>query len=165
MKVWRDVVEHAVRLGPDCFIATVTPDGEPHLSVISPGYLDDLVIVATWQDSVKVRNLAAGSGVMLHWAVRDETGNDMLLLRGDPHLVVDDARRTELWESDCLPYELSEWYEGPDDPQLVWVEITPTYASLHRNFGAGGSESWRLGVMFDRAEPIGKVVLQVPDVR
>ncbi len=143
MDSWASVVAHAERLGPDCFMATVRPDGEPHLAVVSPGFVDDLLVVATWKTSVKARNLHAGSGVMLHWVVGEETGNDMLLLRGLPHLVDDASRSRKLWEAQCLPYDPTDWYRGPDDPSLLWVEIQPTYASLHRNLGANGRSVWK----------------------
>lgn len=144
MDNWSDVATQAERLGPDCFLATVTPDGAPHLAVVSPGFVDGVIIVATGEGSVKARNLRAGSGAIFHWVVREETGNDMLLVRGDPHLVEDAGRSRELWEKDCLPYDLGDWYEGPDDPALLWVEIVPSYASLYRNFGEDGSSVWRL---------------------
>jgi general stress protein 26 len=124
-------------------MATVRPDGEPHLAMVSPGFFDDLVVVTTSAASVKTRNLRAGSGVMLHWIVREETGDDMLLVRGEPRLVDDARRRRELWASECMPYALADYYLGPDDPDLAWVEIAPTYASLHRNMGADGREVWR----------------------
>ncbi|MEN8239179.1 MAG: pyridoxamine 5'-phosphate oxidase family protein [Actinomycetota bacterium] len=139
---WPDVVGHAIRLGPDCFLATVTPQGKPHLAVISPGFIDQRVIVATWESSVKADNLRAGSAVMLHWVVREETDNDMLLIQGIPRLVDDAHRSRQLWEADCLPYDPADWYQGPDDPELLWVEIEPTYASLHRNLGEGDSSVW-----------------------
>ena len=143
MDSWTEVVAHAKRLGPDCFVATVRPDGGPHLAVVSPGFVGELLVVATWETSVKARNLRAGSEVMFHWVVREETGNDMLLVRGAPHLVDDRHRSCELWEMECLPYDLADWYGGPDDPELLWVETTPTYASLHRNLGEGGGSVWR----------------------
>ena len=124
-------------------MATVRPNGEPHLAVVSPGFVEDLLVVATWESSVKGRNLRAGSGVMFHWAVNEQTGNDMLLLRGAPHITDDPKRRRRLWEMKPLPYDLTDWYQGPDDPQLLWVEVTPTHASLQRNLGEQGSSLWR----------------------
>ncbi len=124
-------------------MATVRPDGQPHLAVVSPGFTDDSLVVATWETSVKARNLRAGSGVMFHWVVREETGNDMLLARGRPGLVDGGRRRLELWERDCLPYDPSDWYDGPDDPRLLWIEVKPTYASLQRNLGQDGTSVWR----------------------
>ncbi len=143
MMNWPQVVAHAKRLGPDCFMATVRPDGQPHLAVVSPGFVEDLLVMATFETSVKTRNLRAGSGVMLHWVVREETENDMLLVRGEPRLVDQRRRRRALWEMECVPYDLTDWYRGFDDPVLVWVENAPTYASFHRNAGADGSEVWR----------------------
>lgn len=143
MDSWSKVVAHAQRLGPDCFMATVRPSGEPHLAVVSPGFIEDLLVVATWETSVKGRNLRSGSGVAFHWVVSKETGNDMLLLRGVPRIVDDPQRRHRLWEAKPLPYDLPDWYQGPDDPRLLWVEVTPTYASLHRNLGEQGRSRWR----------------------
>ena len=143
MDSWSQVVEHARRLGPDCFMATVRPDGQPHLAVVSPGFVNESLVVATWETSVKARNLRAGSGVMFHWIVREETANDMLLVRGEPTLAEDHRRRRELWEADCLPYDPGDWYDGPNDPRLLWIEVTPTYASLQRNLGQSGTSVWR----------------------
>ena len=143
MDTWSQVLTHARRLGPDCFMATVRPDGQPHLAVVSPGFVEDAIVVASWADSVKARNLRAGSGVMFHWVVSAETGNDMLLVRGEPSLADDQRRRRELWAANCLPYDPSDWYDGPDDPRLLWLEVAPTYASLHRNLGEDGSAVWR----------------------
>lgn len=126
-------------------MATVQPDGEPHLAVVSPGFLGKTLVVATWEESVKARNLRAGSGAMFHWVVTEETGNDMLLVRGVPHLVDEMERRRQLWNLDPLPYDPADWYDGPDDARLLWVEVRPTYASLHRNLGEGGTSIWRLG--------------------
>ena len=140
---WTEVVGHAVRLGPDVFMATVSPLCEPHGAVVSPGFVDDLVVVATWVSSAKATNLRAHTGVFLHWPVREETGNDMLLVRGDARLVDDLDRSRWLWDLRCLPYDPGDWYQGPGDPSLLWVEIDPLYASLHRNFGQGGSSVWR----------------------
>jgi general stress protein 26 len=143
MNTWSEVIRHAVRVGPDCFMATVCPDGSPHVAVVSPGFINGFLVVATYSKSIKAMNIRAGSKVMFHWPVREETGNDMLLLRGEPRPVEDELRRRELWEVDCLPYDLDDWHAGPDDPTLLWIQITPTYASLHRNLGAEGSSRWR----------------------
>jgi general stress protein 26 len=140
---WSEVAAHATRLGTDCFMATVDPGGEPHLAVVSPGFTDVGMIVATWQESAKARNLRAGSKVMFHWVVQDGTGNDMLLVKGEPRLVDDSERIDQIWTIGCLPYDLRDWYDGPDDSRLLFVEVVPTYASLHRNFGRDGRTIWR----------------------
>jgi general stress protein 26 len=140
---WTEVVEHAMRLGPDVFMATVTPRCEPHVAVVSPGFVDDLVVVATSVSSAKATNLRAHPGVFFHWPVREESGNDMLVVRGDARLVDDLDRSRRLWDSHCLPYDPGDWYRDPGDPSLLWVEIDPIYASLHRDFGNGGSSIWR----------------------
>jgi general stress protein 26 len=134
--------EHA-RLSVWAHIATVTPNGDPHVVPVHPCWEGDTLWTLTGRDSVKVRNIAANPRVMLHWQVADQTGFDSLMLWGTAGVHDDLETKTRLWEG-VFDYDLSMFAPGGphDSPETVFLAVEPHRALLLETFGARGREVW-----------------------
>lgn len=140
---WGDVLAEIERQGRDAFVASVTPGGRPHLAIVWLVVVDDTVHFVGDRTSVKVRNLAATPAVACHWQVPDDDRRQ-LMIQGEASLVEDLAARRHLWSSGAWG-DLAQWYESPDDPQLAFVRIDATRASIVEQAGAGPRSRWRAG--------------------
>lgn len=73
----------------------------------------------TSNDSGKLAELTEFPNVNV--AMQD--GSHFLSISGTARTSKDRARITELWSE-----EHEAWFEGPDDPEVILLEIVPTYA-------------------------------------
>jgi hypothetical protein len=71
------------------FIATASPDGRPHLSVVWGLFIDDLFLFSTGRESRKGRNLAANP----RCSIAPDDGEEAVLLEGTVSDLADDALR------------------------------------------------------------------------
>jgi len=138
---WADVLAEIDRQGRDAFVASVTPAGRPHLAIVWLVVVDGTVHFVGDRTSVKVRNLAAAPAVACHWQVPDDDRRQ-LLIHGQASLVEDATDRRHLWDSGAWG-DLAQWYGGPDDPELAFVRIDATRASIVEQAGAGPRSRWR----------------------
>lgn len=132
---WEDIVAEAKRIHWGAFLATVDRSGKPQLSFVTPGFGDERIWVATWASAAKVRNLRTNPHVALHWPVDQMVTNRHLLVRGSAMLHETDEAKQRLWAAGYFPFSLSNFYSGPDDPELVFIGIKPQSALLERAVG------------------------------
>ena len=138
-----DVVAEAARLGMWCHVATVTPEGEPHVVPVHPAWFEGKVYALVGPTSRKMRNIAANPAVCLHWQVGEDTGFDSLIVWGTGVAVDDLARKERLWDG-VFDYDLAAF--EPGGPAAAgFLEVTPSKAVVLRQFGMGGREEWRSG--------------------
>jgi len=133
---WSDVVPHLTGLA---HLATVTPEGRPHVSVVAPAIEGDMVWIGTSRASRKARNLAAGSTAALVWNPGVE-----VYVRGDVDLVGDVDTKRRLWTDGVFPYDPSTFFGSIDNPDFVLLRVRPTSATLMEMSEHGPSRrSWR----------------------
>lgn len=139
---WNDVVAEMKAVSEGGFIATVGDDGRPHLAWVSFGHRDDgTIVLTTFRSSRKGRNLlaAAGGPVAVHLP---EGNHPQIFLRAEARLVTDPVEQQALWEAKLLPYDPAMFFGTWDNPEVLFVVLTPTYASVQRALGQA-PEVWR----------------------
>ena len=124
---WEEFVSACTSLGEGMFIATVQTDSRPHLAWVMPGWADGRLWFATFRNSQKAVNLRSATEVALHWPTRPDA---IAFCRAKARLVDDSAEASRLWDSGILPYELGAFFSSREDPLLLFVELTPSAASL-----------------------------------
>lgn len=138
-----DLTTQHQRLGAIVHLATVTPDGDPHVAPVHADWHEDRLYVMVGTGARKTRNIAANPSVSLHYQVGENTGWDSLMIWGRAAVLesLEDKRR--LWN--VFSYDLNLFSPGgPDDsPKTGFVEIVPERAVLLRRFGMDGREEWR----------------------
>ena len=90
-------LEHAARLGPIMYLATVTPVGGPHVVPVHLDWHEGLAWCVTGVSDVKTHNVVAHPTVCLHSSVSAETGWDHLMIWGEASLVTDVPTKRRLW--------------------------------------------------------------------
>ena len=126
---WTDVVEKARQIGWTTYIGTTDQAGQPHVAVVAPGFSDDgHVWFVTRSGTKKLANLRKNPKVGMHWPIGGQ-GPGELFVRGVAS-VLDRVENQRIWNSGIFPYDLSEFWKGPDDPDLVFVDITAEYATF-----------------------------------
>lgn len=126
---WDEVVAHSTEAGHGAYLATVGPDGRPHVAWVSLGHRPERLWFSTFRSSRKGRNLRHGGEVAVHWAQAPER---LLFARAEVRVVEDRAESDALWDGGVLPYDLGGFFTGKDDPELQFVELRPTHVSLRR---------------------------------
>lgn len=139
-----DVRSQAQRLGAWAHLATMTPNGEPHVAPVHPCWEGDVLWTMSGLGSVKVRNLRAHPAVMLHWQVSDQTGFDSLIVWGDTTIHDDLDTKRRLWNG-VFDYDLRMFSPGGPEgsPDLCFIALHPTKAVLLEFFGQKGRQEWR----------------------
>ncbi len=127
--------EAATRLSGGWFwLATVRPDGAPHVMPVMAAWADPVLYVASKDRARKSRNLAADARCVL----TKDTGDLHVVIEGRARRVVDEAgllRASTTWNEIGWPTEpagevLDAEFGAPTSggpPYLVW-EITPVTA-------------------------------------
>ena len=119
--------------------ATATPDGRPHVSVVSPGVDGDIVCFLTRASSGKAANLRANPRIALMWQPAAE-----VYLHGDARVVDDVEEKRRIWSSGVLPYDPAGFFGTPDDPGVVLVTVHPATAIvLVEDAGSIRRRTWR----------------------
>jgi general stress protein 26 len=114
-------------------------DGRPHVAWVSPGWADERMWISTFASSQKATNLRQHPEVAMTCAATPETN---VLIRGTVRLVDDPTEVAQRWAEGVLPYDPGAFFSGPEDPEALFVEIVPTYASIHP-LGPGPVRRWR----------------------
>jgi PPOX class probable F420-dependent enzyme len=135
---WEEVVAF-LKGAPIAHLGTSSPDGEPHVSVVSPGVEGDALWFATTATSRKARNLQANPRVALVWQPQAE-----IYLRGSATIVTGEAEKQRLWESGLFAFDLAAFWGTPANPALVFVKVQPVSAMV-LSIGAEGltQQRWR----------------------
>ena len=139
-----EVLEHAARLGPIMYVATVTPAGGPHVVPVHVDWHEGLAWCTTGVSDVKAHNISAHPAVCMHSSVSEETGWDHLMIWGEASLVTDVPTKRRLW-SDVFSYDLGDFEPGGPDgsPETGFLRIAPRRALVLRRYGFDGRDEWR----------------------
>lgn len=126
---WADLVPHLTGFA---HIATVRPDGRPHVAKVAPALDGEVLWIASRVSSRKARNVAADPHVALMFEPRAEA-----YVQADGELVTDLATKERIWSSGLFPFPLETFFGAPDHPDFVLIRLTPTSAILMSQDAAG----------------------------
>jgi general stress protein 26 len=119
---WADLVPHLTGFA---HIATVRPDGRPHVAKVAPVVDGEVLWIASRVSSLKARNMAAHPQVAVMFEPRAEA-----YVQADAELVTDLATKERIWSSGMFPFPLEGFFGAFDDPDFVLIRLTPTSAIL-----------------------------------
>ncbi|MEM9562260.1 MAG: pyridoxamine 5'-phosphate oxidase family protein [Actinomycetota bacterium] len=133
--------ELAADLNGIASMATVTPDGEPHVSVISSAVVDGTVWIGTSRGARKAINVGGTPSVALVWS-----GSAEVYLWGSAELVDDVDTKRSFWDDGVWSYDPAMFFQTPDNPDYVLIRVTPERA-MSMSFGEQGptQRRWRAG--------------------
>jgi len=126
---WDEFVDAAKAISWVAYLATADARGMPHSSVVSPGFSDQRLWVATRRESKKYRNLIVNPRAALYWPVGGD-GPGELSARGPVLLRESPEERRRAWDSGYFSYDLASFFGSPDDPSVVFIEIVLERARL-----------------------------------
>ena len=136
---WDELVATVTSVGDGVFLATTGGDGRPHVAWVMPGWADERMWITVFADSQKATNLRHCADAAMTCAATPEAN---VLIRATARLVTDTEEVSLLWNGGVLPYDPTTFFSGPDDPQVQFVELVPTHASV-RVLGPGPVRRWR----------------------
>ncbi len=119
---WTDVTEHLTGLA---HLATVTPDGRPHVAIAGAVVDGDALWFGTRASSGKARNIAVNAAVAMMWSPAAEA-----YVQGQAELVDDVDEKRRVWDSGIFPYDLATFFGSPDDENFVFVRVRPRSATV-----------------------------------
>ncbi len=120
-------------------LATVTPDGRPHVSVVAPAIDVETVWIGTNRSSRTARNLAAGSSAALVWRPGAE-----VYVHAGVDLVDDVDTKRRVCDGGIFPYDPAMFFGSIDAPDFVLVRLAPTAATIMGMNAHGPSRrTWR----------------------
>lgn len=138
--------------GPDnrAWLATVNPDGSPHLTGVGPLWVDGHFYVTSSQSARKGRNLARDRRCTLAISTEefDLAAEGEAVLVDDPDVVADLARRWNAggWpaEPDASGVALTAEYSAPSAGPPPWhvYRLTPRSATVVLVSAPGGATRW-----------------------
>ena len=130
------------RYGSFAYVATAGADGEPHVAPVAVSWVDDTICAFVLSSSRKVRNVRQNARATVHFAVGESSAWDSCIVWGDAVVIDTNEGRVALW--DRMGYDLSRFEPGgPECDNHVFVQITPTRATILRGMGLAGREIWR----------------------
>ncbi|HXQ60531.1 MAG TPA: pyridoxamine 5'-phosphate oxidase family protein [Acidimicrobiales bacterium] len=133
-----------------CWLATINPDGSPHVTGIGALWADGNVWFETGEATRKGRNLARDPRCTLSVATHDFD----IVIDGHAHQVVDPptvARMAQRWAAAGWPARaddtgraLTAEYSAPSAGPPPWFvyRLTPRTATAVATTGAGGATRW-----------------------
>lgn len=132
---WSDLAPHLIG---HAHLATVHPDGSPHVSKVWPGVEGDVIWIATRASSRKARNVVVTPQAALMFEPAGE-----FYVHADVETVADLATKQRLWDSGVFAFPMAGFFGSPDHPDFVLLRLTPTRATAMMQ-GENGihSESW-----------------------
>lgn len=137
-----DVRTEAARYDRTAYLATVRPDGRPHVAPVAVAWNGDRLQTFVLGTSTKVRNLRENAAVSVHYPVSEATGWDSLIVDGTAEIIDTTEERQALWGT--MGYDLDPFEPGgPESDGHVFVSITPVTALVLRRYGIDGRATWR----------------------
>lgn len=134
-----------------CWLATINPDGSPHVTGIGALWADGCFWFETGQDTRKGQNLARDPRCSLSVAAREFD----LVVEGEAAVVTDPAivaDRAARWAAAGWPARVDDTgtaltaeYSAPSAGPPPWhvYRLTPRTATALGTVGAGGATRWR----------------------
>lgn len=127
---WQEFVDAARAISWIAYLGTVDADGQPHVSVVAPGFTEGSLWFATRRSTRKFRNMSDEPRVGLHWSVMTGSGPGELTARGTAFFHDSDEERARLWDAGVLDYDPSGFFGSPENPDVVFVEVRVAHARL-----------------------------------
>jgi general stress protein 26 len=127
--LWSEFVAGASASSWLTYLGTADAAGHPHVSVVAPGFSDGVIWAATRRSSKKFRNLVENPAIAFHWPVASGGPGEMFA-RGTATLRVSADEVAGVWAAGVMPYDLTSFWKGPDDPELAFVETRVERASM-----------------------------------
>ena len=118
----RTTLRRIINAAHTAFLVTNSPDKGPHGRPMVTGEVAEAMSAfyfPTDKNSGKVEELASDDRVFLGYV----SGNEWASVSGRGSIVSDRAKIKEIW-TDLW----KNWFEGPDDPKLVLIQVTPELA-------------------------------------
>ena len=106
---WPDIVP---QLHGTASLATVTPGGRPHVAIVTPAVVDDVLWINSFRSARKAANLAANPSVALVWSTEAE-----VYVWGDAELVDDLDTKRSMWEG-TWAYDPATFFGTPGERGL-----------------------------------------------
>jgi PPOX class probable F420-dependent enzyme len=117
---WSDLAGH---LTGQAHIATVRPDGSPHVARVWPAVDGQTIWIGTRASSGKARNLRAHPRAALMFEPAGEA-----YVNGDVDVVSDLATKQRIWDSGIFPYQMEGFFGSADNDDFVLLKVTPRRA-------------------------------------
>ena len=137
-----EIRTEAARYDRTAYLATVTPDGRPHVAPVAVAWHGDRLQTFVLGTSTKVRNLRQNPSVSVHYPVSEATGWDSLIVDGRARIIDTVDERRALWGT--MGYDLDPFEPGgPESDNHVFITIEPTNALVLRRYGLDGRATWR----------------------
>ncbi len=124
--------ELAPQLTGYAHIATVRPDGRPHVAKVAPAIEGGTIWIGTNASSTKARNLATIPKAALMFEPVSE-----IYVSADVEVVTDLATKQRLWNSGIFPYSMDAFFGSPDNDDFVLLRLSPTVATVISQGEAG----------------------------
>ena len=121
-------------------MATIRPDGSPHVAKVWPAVDGGTVWIGTRADSGKARNLRLDPRAALMFEPQAE-----VYLSGEAELVTDVETKRRVWTSGIFEYPLESFFGSADREDFVFIKVTPTRATVMLQSEAGiRRETWEV---------------------
>jgi general stress protein 26 len=117
---WSDV---AVHLTGQAHMATVRPDGSPHVAKVWPAVDGETIWIGTRATSGKARNLRVNPGAALMFEPKGEA-----YVYGDAEVITDLGTKQRIWNSGIFPYPMEGFFGSPERDDFVFLKMTPRRA-------------------------------------
>jgi len=143
---WTDA-EEQLQTADVFWLATVRPDGRPHVVPVLALWLDGSLYFLTGHGEQKVKNLATNSRVSVTTGRNDLSEGFDVVVEGQAGAVTDDAEMGRVVQAFAVKY--GEGWRLPID-QVLFYEVTPSKVfGFGRRDGRVGPPSGR-GEMFNQ---------------
>jgi hypothetical protein len=134
--------EHRLSVSHDYWLATVWPDGRPHVMPVWGLWLDGSLWFSSSRRSRKARNLLADG----RCAVTTDRAHEPVMLEGVAQVVVDPARLAEVLAAENAKYGTDYGIELFDPAVNATFRIVPVWAfGLEESDFSGSPTKWVFG--------------------
>jgi general stress protein 26 len=133
---WSRLAQH---LTGYAHIATVSPDGRPHVAKVAPAIEGEVVWMAMNADSTTVRNLRANPELAVMFEPEAE-----VYLYGTVELIADHATKRRIADAGLFPFAVESFFGSPEHDSWVLLRLAPARASLISQGETGlRRDTWR----------------------
>ncbi len=133
---WSRLAQH---LTGYAHIATVSPDGRPHVAKVAPAVEGEVVWMAMNADSTTVRNLRAHPELAVMFEPEAE-----VYLYGTVELFADNATKRRIADAGLFPFSVEGFFGSPEQDSWVLLRLAPARATLISQGDTGlRRDTWR----------------------
>ena len=125
---WSGFVQAASATNWVAYLGTADRSGRPHVSVVAPGFSQGSGWFATRPASKKLRNIRENHHVGFHWPVGGQGPGE--LAAWGTAVIHSTDEHDRIWNAGIFTYDLAQFFESPDNPDLAFVEVAIDRARL-----------------------------------